>query len=276
MSQKGYSCSILVPVCNEAAMLPRTVPPLLRAAQSVDARTVWVCNGCSDNSATLIKQIGGGHAEVLEINPRLKTAALQVGDDYLGSLFPRFYVDADIHIEAQDMACLLEVLRTGVAELVSPLYRFDCSGASRMSKRVAMCWMSLPHASETAFHGVLGVSEAGRKRWEKWPVVLGDDAFVAASIPRGKMRLVSDATAISQPPKDFSGWVRMRRRWSVGLKQLRTVNLRPPTAHGQRRALASRILRGPDRLGACAFLAARLAAVLFARTSEGGGWSPER
>lgn len=53
-------CGIVVPVCNEAAILPFTVPRLLSCAQEVGARPVWVCNGCTDDSADLIARLLAG------------------------------------------------------------------------------------------------------------------------------------------------------------------------------------------------------------------------
>ncbi|WP_159974509.1 glycosyltransferase [Roseobacter cerasinus] len=275
MKSAAVSCGIVIPVCNEAQRLPETVPGILSAGRATKARIIWVCNGCTDDSFQIIKNMVGQNAEVLNLDPRGKTAALQAGDDQLGHIFPRFYVDADILIEGRDLSLLHAALVSGVADLVSPRYEFDCSGASNISQRIAECWMSLPHARQTAFHGVLGISEKGRAHWERWPDVVGDDAFAAATIPAKRQRLILGAKASSRSPESFAAWVRMRRRWSRGLVQLRKMELCPPPARGQKRALLLRLLRGPDRIGTCAFLAVRAASIAQWGTAE-SGWVPAR
>lgn len=46
--------SIILPVCNEETMLPQTVPKLLASANEVGAHILWVCNGCTDDSAEIL------------------------------------------------------------------------------------------------------------------------------------------------------------------------------------------------------------------------------
>lgn len=273
---RAPACGIVVPVCNEAAILPLTVPRLVASAQEVGGRLVWVCNGCTDGSADLVRRLAGAGGEVTEIAERAKTRALQAGDDRLGALFPRFYIDADTWLPPGGLTRLLSPLRAGEADLVAPGHAFDCTGASAVSLRIARCWLALPHARMTAFVGVIGLSAAGRARWGRWPAVTGDDIFAAAMIPAGRRRLLPEVSATTRPPPDFAGWVRMRSRWLKGERELRGRGLRIPASPGQRRALLVRLLRGPDPAGAWAFLAARMLASWNARGRTSAGWIPDR
>jgi hypothetical protein len=273
---RAPTCGIVVPVCNEAAILPSTVPRLLASAAEVGARLVWVCNGCTDGSADLIRLLAGASAEVIEITMHGKTPALQAGDDRLGPLFPRFYVDADTWLPPGGLARLLTLLQEGRADLVAPGHAFDCVGVSPISARIARCWLALPHARSTAFLGVVGLSEAGRGRWGQWPVMQGDDVFVSTMIPVHRRRLVAEVRATTRPPADFAGWVRMRARWLRGERELRSRGLPIPATPGQRHALLARLLFGPDPIGTWAFLAARILAGRSFRPPVGAGWTPDR
>ncbi|MEY2882784.1 MAG: hypothetical protein RL490_508, partial [Pseudomonadota bacterium] len=216
---------IIVPVRNEAALLPLTVPRLLAATAADMVRIIWVCNGCTDNSAAIIRHIAGPHGEVIELPRPGKIGALQAGDTALGALFPRFYMDADSWIRPGDMAPLVQALQSVDTELVAPALNYDVSQSSWLSARIAACWLALPHGRSIAFSMLLGLTAAGRARWDEWPDVTGDDSFVAATIPSTRRRRIAGALATSPAPADFAGWVRMRARWRRGEAELAARSL---------------------------------------------------
>jgi cellulose synthase/poly-beta-1,6-N-acetylglucosamine synthase-like glycosyltransferase len=269
--------SIVVPVCNEALVLSLTVPALLAAAREEQAQVLWVCNGCTDDSFKLLQALVEGvhNAAVTEIADRGKTLALQAGDDHFGTLFPRFYVDADTWLRAGDLGRLCQALREGRADLVGPGHDFDCTGVTRVSAAIARCWLALPLGGLALIQGVMGVSQSGRENWGRWPKILGDDIFVSAMVPPARSGRVPDTIATSHAPADFPEWVRRRTRWRAGEAQLAALGLRLPSHPDQRRILLSRLLRGPERLGALAFIAARVAAA-FSKTPTTDSWEPER
>lgn len=270
--------SIVVPVCNEAAILARSVPAVLASARETGAEVLWVCNGSSDGSAQLLHDLVAGAcgATVIEVAPRGKTLALQAGDDHFEDLFPRVYFDADTWLRPGDLRQLCSVLREGSADLAGPAHAFDCTGVTRVSAGIAQCWLALPLGGQTSILGVVGVSKAGRDCWGKWPSVLGDDIFVRAMIPAARACRVAETLATSPAPVNFAGWVRRRARWLSGERQLRAMGLNPPGHPDQRRVLLSRLLHGPDRSGAMAFVAARLAAGYIGVPSAESSWKPER
>jgi hypothetical protein len=270
--------SIVVPVCNEAPLLPQTVPRLLASASELGATIVWVCNGCTDDSLSILRCLTAEDQNVcvIELAIQSKTLAMQAGDEVMGQLFPRFYIDADVHLQPGDLERLFAVLDSNSADLVGPGIDFDCSRATRVSASIARCWLALPQAKEMAILGVIGVSQAGRACWKDWPDILGDDIFVRAVVPLTRSCRVSKTKATSPAPKNFFAWIRTRKRWLAGERQLRIMGLNNPQHPDQRTALLVRLRKGPDRLGALAFFSARMLAGMSRFARGDTNWTPDR
>lgn len=156
------SFGIIVPVRNEAETLRSTLPAFLKAIDGLSARPIWVCNGCTDDSAQVIRDHVGTDAEIIDLAEPGKTAALQSGDDALGDLFPRIYLDADVILSPDALPVLLHNLEHGQADLVAAQRIHDANGVSLLSAMMARTWDSLPHAREAGFQGAVGLSAAGR------------------------------------------------------------------------------------------------------------------
>lgn len=265
---------LVIPVRNEAAALRETLPALLSELEGLPARPVWVCNDCIDESVQVIRTFAGRDAEIIELARPGKTGALQAGDDALNGLFPRFYLDADIILSPGALPALLLPLREGQADLVAARRIHAAHGVSALSAAMARTWDALPYARQ-GFGGVIGVSESGRAAWGRWPDILGDDVFMAASIAPHRRVMVPQVTASTRPPANFTGWVRMRARWLQGEAQLREMGLAAPKADGQRNALLQQMLMPAHAPGAWAFAAARLFAPL-ARNPGAPDWQPDR
>ena len=270
-----FECGVVVPVRDEGSVLDGTVPALLAARGRMAARIVWVCNGCTDDSAERIRRHAGPGAEIVVRDVPGKTGALQAGDDALGTLFPRLYLDADARLRPGDLPRLMAPLISGATEMTGARYAFDDAAATPISAAMARCWLSLPHARDGCFVGAIGLSRSGRARWDAWPDLLGDDVFAASMIPAERRTIVRDAVVTTLPPPSFAGWIAMRRRWLRGERQLRRLGIAVPGADGQRAALLRRMVEPGDMAGAWAFVAARL----IAAATAGGGetaWLPAR
>lgn len=267
---------IIVPVRNESAVLPVSVSKLINVTRNDKVRIVWALNGCTDNSAALIRQYAGARAEIVETTSAGKTAALQAGDDALGNLFPRLYLDADVWFEDGGISRLMQPLIAGTADLVAPRLRVDGGSATAVSVMIAECWLSLPHARSTAFSNAIGLSESARGLWKYWPKITGDDIFVSAKVPSQRRVVVHEALATISIPRDFMGWARMRSRWLMGQRELAAMGLKPPSVPGQRAALFGRMLRPEFAPGAFAYTAARLLGMALSSGDGSGGWIPDR
>ena len=228
--------SIIVPVHDEAALLPTTLPPLLREAAAIEADLILVCNGCTDGSVALARSLVGESGRVIELEAASKSLAIRAGED-LVSGFPRFFVDADVVLGPGCLTLLAEALRRGHADLVAPRLRVDTSCGSRGAAAVTSVWHSLPHMAQDGLHAVLGVSRRGRAFWGPMPDVLADDSYIVSRVPPCRRSVVQHAAATFQPPRSLASWVGVRRRWTAGHAQLRALGERVPRSRGQRRAL---------------------------------------
>lgn len=266
----GFSApgfSVIVPVHDEADLLPETAPLMLAGLGR--AEVVFVCNGCTDGSAALLRRLLGERARVIELPAAGKAAAIRAGEAAVRA-FPRFYVDADVWIAGSTLAALARTLAAERLDLVSPRIRVDHAGASRLARGVTEAWMSLPHMRLAGFHNVLGVSAEGRARWGRFPDLLADDDFIAASIPPRARRIVDGLSCTIRPPRRFRAWVRVRARWTRGQRQLRAQGIVLPRTPGQADGLRTLLAEGRVLAVGAYVAAAALGAVLgrFGRS----GW----
>ncbi|WP_424966003.1 glycosyltransferase [Dinoroseobacter sp. S375] len=275
MSASPPPFGVVMPIRNETDALRRTLPPLLRQLSGLPAKLVCVCNGCQDDSAQTIRELGGDRVTVIELPRPGKTGALQAGDVVLGDLFPRFYLDADVVLQDGAFQALLRPLCDGEMDLVGARRVHRTEGVSWLSAAMAQTWDALPHAHHAGFLGAVGLSEAGRGQWGAWPEVSGDDIFAASHIPADRRLILSEVTASTCPPSDFAGWVRMRARWKRGERELLAMGLELPRPPGQREALLQRMTTPAHAVGAWAFAAARLCASLVPDDNQ-TSWIPDR
>lgn len=269
--------SLVIPVHNEAVTLRRTVPALLTAVAHDRVEIVYVCNGCTDGSAELIRTLCGAALRIIEIPKANKAEALNAGDA-VSCAFPRFYMDADVTVEPGGLKTLADTLRSGAVELVAPAIRFDTQGTTRVARAISDLWLMLPHGRSSAFGGVLGLSAKGRARWGLFPNILGDDIFVKATISPNKRRIVNEVTAVTRPPSRFWAWVKVRARWLEGERQLTRMGKHVAREPGQSKALLELLVQPRTALAATAFILARLLAepVSRIRTSRQQVWYSDR
>lgn len=264
---------MIVPVYNEAALLPATVPMLLHGLPA-SVRPIYICNGCTDGSADLIRTLAGERATVLETPVASKALAIRLGELHAGGCFPRFFIDADLLIEGSALAHLADVLASGEADLVSPRLRFDTAASSPAVRAAFRAWQRTPYARE-AFQGVLGVSAAGRAGWGAFPELICDDSFILSQIPPSRRRLVESAVAVARAPRTAAAFLGTLTRMEAGLIHLDALRLRPRSP-GQRRALLAMVAAGPGRGDALAFLTFKLLARLRSRFGNRPRWYTDR
>ena len=66
--------SVLIPVHSEALVLLKTVPALLASTGPDREEIVFVCNGCQDESASLLRHLIGDRAQIIELPDGEKSA----------------------------------------------------------------------------------------------------------------------------------------------------------------------------------------------------------
>ncbi|QEW02199.1 glycosyltransferase [Microbacterium lushaniae] len=205
--------SIVIPAHQEAAVIDRTLAPLAHLAAAGRLEVVVVCNGCTDDTADRARAYAG--VRVLETEEASKTAALNLGDAH-ASVWPRFYLDADIVVPPAALAPVITALSGGTALAGRPSFRLDLRGASpivrayyrareRMSSTSAALWGA----------GVYGVTRAGHARIGHFPSFTADDLYVDGLFaPEEKTFPVTEPVTVSVPRRTSAlrrVLIRMRR-----------------------------------------------------------------
>ncbi len=203
--------SVIVPAHNEAAVLAAT----LEAVIGDGIQVIVVCNGCTDDSASIARRFP---VEVVEIDEASKTAALNVGDR-LALHFPRFYVDADIVVTSGDVRRAAAELTDSI-HIVAPQPVADLSASSWPVRAFYDVWRVLPYYRSMGGAGVLGVDSVGRGRFGEFPAIIADDVFLRLHM-RPDERSVAPVTCQVRAPRTTWSLVKVKTRAHLGQLQLR-------------------------------------------------------
>ena len=246
---RGRSLSVVVPAHDEAATLPR----LLAGLRDDDLEVVVVCNGCTDDSAH-VARTHAPDAMVVEIATASKVAALAAGDAVAG-VFPRFYVDADVGVDAQMLRRLASRLRAG-PHAVAPAVHYDTRDSSWLVRSYYRVLPLLPAVSTSvAGTGCMGLSESGRSRFDGWPDVLADDYFLDGLFEGAEKERVGEVTSLVVAPLSLQELVLRRVRVIWANYQVDSLGLRRvPVARSG--GIGSVLRRHPARLADVAVFAA--------------------
>lgn len=202
--------SVVVPAHNEEAVIERC----LRALPLDDAEVVVVCNGCTDNTATVAAAVHPA-VRVETVPEASKTAALNRGDAVAQS-FPRLYLDADAVLSGGAVKAMAAPLTSGAALVTSPSVVYDLTLSSLLVRSYYRIWSQLPSVGgDIVGCGAYAVSEEGRQRFGTFPDLLGDDHFVRDAF-EPEERLVVDATSTVTAPRTVRDLVRRKVRVFTG------------------------------------------------------------
>jgi len=200
--------SVVIPAHNEALVIGSLLDRLDARASAGDIEVVVVANGCSDDTADVARR---HHATVLELAEGSKPAALRAGDQASGS-FPRFYVDADVEIDGDDLI----VMASGLSAdhpAVAPGLRLDMSRCSRMVAAYHRIWLELPSVRRSlAGRGCFGLTESGRSRWAAWPDLTADDQFANRQFSDEEKTIHDTVSTLVRPPATVRGLLNRKRR----------------------------------------------------------------
>ena len=209
--------SVVVPAHNEAAVIGRMLDALAPILIDGRAEVVVVANGCSDDTAEIARRDG---VTVIEIARGHKPSALNAGDDAAGS-FPRFYIDGDVVIEADDLVSMARRLERPGVEAVAPRLLLDTTNSSWIVRSYHRFWSSLPGVRDSlAGRGCFGVSETGRSRWSEFPDVVADDQFVNGHFREYERVVEPSVTSVVTAPSDLSSLIARKRRSHRGNLEL--------------------------------------------------------
>jgi len=215
---KRNALSIIVPAHNEAAVIADSLAALLAQARA-DDEIIVVCNGCTDESAAIARRFEP-RVTVFDTPIASKTAALNLGDRHART-FPRIYMDADVMLGEGALDGIVQALESGCRLAVSPEPVMDFSGASWAVKAYYDIWLSLPYCrSGMLGAGVYALSEAGRKRFDRFPDVIADDGYVRALFREHERGMAEGAHSIVRAPANLHWLIKIKARSRTGQMEL--------------------------------------------------------
>jgi glycosyltransferase involved in cell wall biosynthesis len=278
---------IIIPARGEHTNIGNCLAGILSAARNTDLRVIVVTNGPDwELTASIAGESAGafadhGHELCVMHNPTAgKAEALNLGDRFRRG-GPVVYLDADVRLHPEALCALADALRHPEPALAAP--RLCVSPArTRIARQFARVWANLPAVRDDVVGaGCYAVNASGRARWEAFPDLAADDAFVRSRFVRSERKVLPDVAFEVQLPE----WPELPvavRRWREGNKQLRRVapqdrdrqNSDPGASPKANLGwLASR----PDLWGSLpGFLAVWLSSYIRARGCGSSSWAPLR
>lgn len=220
------SLSIIIPASNEAARIGGCLDALLAQQGLADrpVQVVVVPNGCRDDTAAVARARAPGFAArgwpltVVELAEGGKIGALNKGDEQTRAA-ARLYLDADILCGPGLLEGLVDAL-----DRPGPVYagaRLQVPPpASALSRHYARFWQSLPFLTRgVSGAGLFAVNGPGRGRWQRFPAIIADDAFVRGLFAPSE-RVLVNATYSWPISEGFLALTRVRGRQDDGMREL--------------------------------------------------------
>lgn len=267
--------TVIIPAYNESAVIGRLLDALQRGSGDRPTRVIVVCNGCTDNTAAVAR----GHSlepDVVELPVGSKYLALLAGD-HVATAYPRFYVDADVVITADDIQLLAGELKKG-ALAVAPGRRLRLESSSCIVRSYYRLWQCLPAVRAGLFgRGVIGVNAEGGRRLEDRPEVMGDDLYVHSRFADGERTVVESAVSQVFAPRTAADLFQRRVRAAQGNRELRSLAATDSNDHTTATASLTdvfSIVRSDPRrsLDAMVFVSVTLLARSVGRARRGTSW----
>jgi glycosyltransferase involved in cell wall biosynthesis len=239
--------SVVIPAHDEARVIRRTLDALFAGFEPDELDVVVVCNGCTDDTASLTRAYGHS-VRVLELPAASKPAALRSGDA-AARTFPRLYLDADVLMPGAAARVVLERLRNGVLAARPPI-RYEIDGASSLVRSYYRARSRVPAVLGSLWGaGVYGLSETGRRRFGAFPDVVGDDLWVDRLFAEEEVEIVDSAPVVVTVPRRSLDLLRVLGRTYRGKREPAPApDLRkraPETVGSTLRDLAGAGLAGP-------------------------------
>lgn len=231
--------SLIIPAHNESAVIGRCLSALTASAEGGELEVIVIANGCSDDTAVIARAFGPPVA-VIETPIASKPHALNLGD-CAASAFPRFFVDADVVVDLPTLRRLAARLAKGDVMAIAPKGRFELSGCGWPVRSYYEVYGRLPSSREgIGGSGVYGLSEAGRRRFDRFPDITSDDGFVRMHFRPEERATLSDCYSTVYAPRTFRELIAIKTRSHYGTSELR--RLMPQRFQGNGRHSRSALL----------------------------------
>lgn len=212
--------TIIIAAHNEESTIRATLTAL-GGGRSSNFTIMVVCNGCVDNTETIVRK---EFPEVVceSLNQASKANAIRHAES-LGIGFPRVYLDADIQL-SQSMAehLIRHALHCNNAALVIPRSHTLLEGCNNAVKRFYQVWYETPYVKLQGFGaGCYVLNQTGRARFGEWPDLIADDGFVRTQFASHEITINQYSYVTVKAPKSLWSLLKVKARSKYGNLQLR-------------------------------------------------------
>lgn len=229
--------SVVIPARDEERRIGTCLDALL-AQDSDEQLTVIVAVNASDDATAAVARdrtarvLQHGHELiVLELEQPGKSLALNTAEQHAPPGC-RIYLDADVIVSTDAIGVLHQALHRAptAPRLVSPRLNHSAPpGHDRLTASYFAVWHELPAVKDQVIGGgCYAVNALGRARWEAFPPLTNDDAFVRSRFARHETAIAACAFTTLYP--DRSNLLPTLRRWHEGNRQLAAAGLDSPAA----------------------------------------------
>jgi glycosyltransferase involved in cell wall biosynthesis len=222
VTEMDHRASIVIPAHNEESRIRSILQTLTEPTENGTYAIFVICNGCTDRTRQVAEEFEGVKvAEVAEVG---KHFALNEGDRLADGIFPRLYCDADIRTDPKSIAHFVEQLTTDEVVVAGPTVEYDVSQSSWGIKKCLQA-LQIPVITEWSDahltgRGVYGTSREARKRFDKFPPLLADDAFFDSQYDPTEKLMLSEAVVTIESPTTLRQLVKIKARDVQGLRDL--------------------------------------------------------
>ena len=210
-------CSVVMPAHNEAAVISSSLKALLLDARSGEFEVIVVCNGCSDQTAEIVRE-GFPSVRVIELERASKTAALNAGlQAATGENV--LLLDADIVLQRASAMALLSALEQRGKSVAIGRMSIDVEGASLMVRAFYRVWLLQPYLKVGKFAAAIALTGSAASRLGSLPEVIADDTYLKRQFAEAQVAR-TQASFTVRVPRTLASLVRIRSRSYRGNAQL--------------------------------------------------------
>ncbi|BBO81303.1 hypothetical protein DSCO28_18690 [Desulfosarcina ovata subsp. sediminis] len=212
--------SIIIPAHNEANVIRNAVTEYLPGIDTGEIEVIIVCNGCSDNTKDIVTSLSK-EIKCIETAFPSKTNALNLGDaEAIG--FPRIYQDADVVVSLDTIRKIDKLLESGKFIAASPKMKMDVRKASWTVRSYYEIWQGITYVQEGMIGtGIYALSEAARKKFDKFPKIIADDGYIRALFKTEERTTLDNCCSIVRSPTNLNGLLKIKTRSRLGRYELK-------------------------------------------------------
>lgn len=211
--------SVIIPAHNEAGTIGRCLGPVIAGSRPEQVEIIVVCNGCTDSTAQVAAD-ASSRVRVVEIDEASKIEALRRGDRIAHGA-NRAYMDADTLVSSGAINRVVEALEKPGVMAAAPSVRFDSHNCGWAARQLHSVWQRAPYWEGTVLGaGFYALSVEGRSRFDEFPDLVGDDAFVAALFTEAERSTADGESFTPLLPTRVRDFVRVHTRHLRGNLEL--------------------------------------------------------